>query len=85
MKTIGDVYAGGGLDGITSTAAKGALALASQGVKLAARKATGAAPKAIAPLVRAAIAGVTIEAIGIALVVYCESKSPGKVFLEPRA
>jgi len=84
MKTIADIYEGG-LNGIALTATKGALALASQGVKLAARKATSAAPKAVAPVVRAAIAGITIEAIGIALVLYCESKSPGKVFLEPRA
>jgi uncharacterized protein (DUF697 family) len=79
MSTLDEVY-GGPLKGVTTSAVKGALALVGPAVKLAARKATSSAPKAVAPLVRAAVAAAIIEALGHATIFYLERKSPGKAY-----
>jgi uncharacterized protein (DUF697 family) len=74
LSTIGDVYRER-LGAIPGTAVKAALALAGRGLKAGAERASEPLPKLVRPLVRAAIAGATIEAIGLALVLYYESRA----------
>lgn len=73
MTTIGEIY-GTKSGGAALLAAKVAIALASRGLKMAGRKAEEASPKAAKPLVRAAVAAATIEAIGLGLVLLHEKQ-----------
>jgi uncharacterized protein (DUF697 family) len=76
--TITEVY-GEKSGGLTMGAMKAGFALAGQAVKFASRRAESAVPSAAKPFVRAAIAGATIEAMGLGLILFHENRSAGQL------
>jgi uncharacterized protein (DUF697 family) len=78
MAVISEIY-GDSVGAIVTTAAGGSFAIMGQGLKFLATEATRFVP-VIGPIIRMAIAGGTIEALGHAIVGHFERKYPNKVF-----
>jgi uncharacterized protein (DUF697 family) len=76
---VGEVY-GERQGGIPNAVARGAAAFVGRAAKRVSKRAMESAPGVLRPVIRMAIAGATIEAIGLGLVFYYERKSPGRAF-----
>jgi uncharacterized protein (DUF697 family) len=75
---IGEIY-GENLGAVTTTAAGGSFSIMGQGLKFLASRAVGLIP-IIGPAIKMTIAGVTIEALGHAIVGHFERKYPSRNF-----
>lgn len=80
LGVISNIY-GTHLDMPTTAAAGGTLTAMGTGLKIFASRAVSFVP-VVGPVIRSAIAAVTIEGIGHALIAHYERKYPGKVFTQ---
>ncbi|EYF05191.1 hypothetical protein [Chondromyces apiculatus] len=81
LSVIGSIY-GEPVGAVSATALGGSFSVLGQGLRFVTQRASKLVPGPAGFLVRIAVAGVTVEALGHAIIEHYERKSPGKTFVK---